>query len=109
MPTNTAPAHDAARARGALRKREILDAAMPLARAHGYTRVRREAVAHAAGCSPGLISHHWGSVKQLKRSIMRHAVATGDAAVVAQGLALLDPEALKAPPEVRLKAAATLL
>ncbi len=88
---------------------EVLDAALRVAEHIGYNRMTREDIALAARCSPALVSEVLGTMVQCRRSVVRAAVARGVLAVVAQGLALRDPHALKAPESVRLAAARTLV
>lgn len=83
------------------RKKQILDGALNAAAAHGYTNMSRAQVADASGCSAALVSHYFGTMTQLRRAVMRHAVSCERLSVIAQGLALKDPQALKAPEELR--------
>jgi len=91
------------------RKAEILAAAMGLARERGFNRVLLTDVAKAAGCTHGLVLHYFHAVGQLHRAIMSEALHTGDAAILAQGLAVGNPKALKAPDALKLRAAQHLL
>lgn len=96
------------RLKPSLRKSQILDHALACARKHGYSNVTRKMIADEADISEALVSVYWGTMTQIRRSIMRQAVAVGDAAIVAQGLALRDSYALKAPDTLKAKAAASL-
>ena len=87
-----------------LRKDQIMDAAIQLAEIHGYENVKRTDVAQAANVSNGLITRYCGTMNQLRIAIMQHAVTTGNLAVLIQGIARGDHQALNAPDE--LKAAA---
>ena len=91
-----------------VRKSTIVDAALTLAERDGFTGFTRDAVATAAGCSMGLVNHHFGTMNQLRRDVMRAAIRQGVIAVVAQGLAARDPQALKAPQELKDRAARSL-
>lgn len=91
------------------RKRQLLGIAVEIARSKGYTKVTREAIADKGKVSPALISHYFGTTVQLKRDIMRAAVQQGIVEVVAQGLADRNPYALKAPDDLKQKAAKHLL
>lgn len=93
-----------ARARAA----QILAAAVEAARDHGYTRLTREQVAARIGVSPSLVPHYMGTAANMRRKIMREAVRLECLPVIAQGLAVRDPHALAAPPELRQRAAAHL-
>lgn len=86
----------------------ILAAALRLAVVTGYTKVTRDDIALAAGCSPALVSEIFGTMPATRRSLMRAAVAGRVLPVIAQGLALRDPHALRAPAELRALAAASI-
>lgn len=88
---------------------EILAAALRLACDVGYTHVTRDDIALAAGCSPALVSEIFGTMVSLRRAMIRAAIANEVLAVVAQGLALRDPHALRAPQELREMAARDML
>lgn len=88
---------------------EIMAAALRIACDIGYNRITREDIALAAGCSPALVSELFGTMCALRRSIARSAVANHVLPVIAQGLALRDPHALRAPAELRAVAAGSLI
>ena len=91
------------------RKAEILAAALAAARTDGYRSVSREAIAARAGCSPGLVSAYYGTMKRLRRAILSAAVARRDLVVLAQGLAAGDSKARSAPEELKQAALRGLL
>lgn len=88
------------------RTRELLAVALNLAAAHGYRSLTRESIATAAGVSPALVSARLGTMDQLRRSVMRAAVAQRVVSVVAQGLAVRDRQAMRADESLRALAAA---
>ena len=90
------------------RKAQILSAALDLCKTASYARVTREQIAEKAGCPPTLITYHFGTMPSLRRDIMREAVRVGCLPVIAQGLALRDSHALKAPEELRRRAVEAL-
>lgn len=92
----------------AVRKDQILAAAVELAKLRGYGSVTRDGIAAHAGCSTGLVTKYFSTMTQLKRSIMRVAVKNHILSIIAQGLAAQDPHARKAPEDVKQKALATL-
>jgi len=92
-----------------VRKKLILLAAVVIAERDGYTRMRRADIAHEAGVATGLVSRYFGTMTQLKRTVMRHAVTEGTLPVIAQGIANRDPHALKAPEEMRKAAVQSML
>ena len=87
----------------------ILTAALHLARAEGYNRVSRAAIAEAVGCSPANIALVLGTMPKVRRAIMSAAIAERDLTVLAQGLVAKEAKALAAPLELRQKAIASLL
>ena len=90
------------------RRQAILTAALQVAADTGYLRTTRDAIAVAAGCSPALVSHYFGTLAALHRAIMGEALRTRNLRVIAQGLAHNDRRALNAPLELREAAAASL-
>ncbi len=90
------------------RTAQILAAALKLAMRAGYTRITREAIAAAAGVSPGLVTHHMGTMEQLRRDVMREAIRAKCLPVIAQGVVARDRHALKAPRELQQKAFSAL-
>ena len=79
-----------------LRKENILAVALPLAAKRGYTNITRDEIAAAVGVTGSAIQYHFGTVGKLRTEIMRYAVKQRHARVVAQGLAVRDPRAMKA-------------
>lgn len=77
----------------------ILAAAAKIAITRGYQRVTRKEVADAIGMSPATINQRWGTMAQFRRDVMRYAIRASPPvlAVIAQGLAMRDPYARKAP------------
>lgn len=86
----------------------ILSAAARLATAVGYRHLTRRDVAANAGVWPATISQRWGTMPEFRAAVLRHAVARGMLAVIAQGLAARDPIARRARPAVREAAKALL-
>lgn len=91
-----------------VRKEQILEAAVQRALVLGITGLRRDDVAIAACVADALVSKYFNTMTQLRRAVMRHAVHNKILPIVAQGIALRDPEALKASPELQAQALATL-
>lgn len=91
------------------RKAQILKAALTLCSVKtSVPRVTREEIAEVVGIPPTLITYHFGTMPALRRDIMREAVRTECLPVVAQGIALRDPHALKAPEKLRQRALQSL-
>lgn len=91
------------------RDNRILNAAIALAEADGYQWITREAVAAAAEVSPGTVNNVFGTMRELKRAVLREAVERRILSIVAQGLADRHPIVMRAPEKLRREAAATLL
>lgn len=87
---------------------QILHAALTLAPSVGYNRLTRAEIAEAAKVPPTLIPYHCGTMTELRRKIMREAIRVECLPVIAQGLAVRDPHALKAPAELRRAAVDSL-
>ena len=91
------------------RKYEILTAALAVAaRPGGWSKLTRDAVAREAQCADGLVSKYFGTMRAMRRTIMRSAVLTENLPIVAQGLAHGDAHAQKADPELKARALNTL-
>lgn len=91
------------------RSKEILSAAVRMARIHGYNHVDRPQIADAAGCSPNLISHYYGTIAKLRRAIVGEAIRTGDLVIIAQGLVAKDPRVNNLSTELKERAMAHVL
>jgi len=90
------------------RRALILDHALALSERGDYRRVTRKDVATRAGIAESLVSYYLGTVTEMRRAIMRAAVARECVAVVAQGLAAKDRFAQRAPAGLRAAAVASL-
>lgn len=87
----------------------ILDAAVEVSKNHGYAHITREQVAQQAGISPALVSSYLGTVPKFRRDVMRRAVAVEALEVIAQGLVIKDPHAMKADEELKQRAIALVM
>jgi AcrR family transcriptional regulator len=90
------------------RKASILNAAIRMALLHGYQKTTRLDIAIAADCSEALVSAYFGTMTQMRRAVVRHAIKIRKIPIIAQALAAEDPQAMKAPMELRIEAAARL-
>lgn len=93
---------------GSARRAILLIAACNLAVKRGYMQVTREAIAAECEVSPALVSYMLGSAHQMRREILRAAVAKEIIPIIAQGLAMRNPVALRAPAHL-VRAAAELI
>ena len=92
-----------------IRRDQLLSVALTLAAESHYQRITRDDIAARAGVAPTLISRYFGTMPQLRRDIMRAAVRARNLAIIAQGLAVRDPHAQKAPGDLQREAVATLV
>lgn len=88
-----------------VRTAELLQAALRVAADRGWRTMTRDCIAAAAGVSPGLVSARLGTMDALRRSVMRAAVKQRVVRVVAEGLAVGDAQARKAPEDLKREAA----
>jgi len=87
-----------------LRKDQILNIAIEMAKTGGYHKISRDSIAQKAGVSQGSVSKSFNTMKQLRRAIMRAAIHQEIPEIVAQGIANQDDQAKKAPPELKKQA-----
>lgn len=87
---------------------QILRAALEIAPTTGYSRMTRDEIAKRANIPPTLITYHMGTMIELRRQVMREAIRVECLPVIAQGLAVRDRHALKAPDELRHRALQSL-
>ena len=87
-----------------LRKDQILNVAIDMAKEFGYHKITRDGICKNAGVSAGLISKYFNTMPQLRRAIMRAAVHKEIPEIIAQGIANSDDQAKKASPELKREA-----
>lgn len=91
------------------RKAAILAAAVEEAKEQGYQWITRDAVARRAGVGAGSVNVAFGRMVELKRAVLREAVARRIVEIVAQGLADGHPIAKDAPSDLKSEAVALLV
>lgn len=91
-----------------VRKTQILDAAIAEAKVEGYQWITRDAIAQRAGVSTGLITRHYTTMVQLKRAVLRAAVAGEILPIIAQGLADKSPHVQAIPDDLKARALDTI-
>lgn len=94
------------RANPALRKDYILAVAVDMAKAVGYHKLTRDAVAEKAGVSMGLVTRYFGTMNQLKGAVVKRAVKTEVLEIVAQCILNKDPRGAKISEELKSRALA---
>lgn len=88
------------------RTKELTASALQLAERVGWSNLTRDAIATEAGVSGALVTFRLGTMTEAKRKVMRAAVAARSLRVVAEGLAVGDRHARKAPDDLKAEAAA---
>jgi len=88
----------------AVRRREILDAAVDVAGDLGYLKLTHSLVAGRVEVSPSLIRKYYPDKSQLRDAVMVEAVRLEIPEIVLQGLAAKDPIAHGAPASLRAAA-----
>jgi AcrR family transcriptional regulator len=91
-----------------VRKEEILAVALKQAQLHGIKSLRRDQI--AAGCSvaESLLTHHFGTMPQLTRALVRYAIKHNNAIVVAQAVDMKHPAADDLPDQLASQVAIIL-
>ncbi len=90
------------------REAQILAAAVKVAARSGFNKFTLREVAEEAQVTVKLPGHYFGTMTNLRRKVMREAVRGRVLPVIAQGIALRDRHALKAPAELRQAALESL-
>ncbi len=84
------------------RKKSILNAAIVVtSQPGGWSKMTRILVAKEADCAESLISLHFGTMADFRRTVMRAAIKLNNLSVIGQGVACGDKTALKLPSDVR--------
>jgi AcrR family transcriptional regulator len=91
-----------------VRKQLILDVAVERAAKLGFDKLRRDDVAEHAEIANGLVTLYFNTMTQLRRAVMRAAVQRKILPIIAHGLVIKHPEALKADEETKQQALASL-
>lgn len=90
------------------RTAQLIEVALRLASKSGLANLRRDQIATAAGVSQGLVTERLGTMIEMRRTIMRQAVVREVLPIIAEGIVAKDRNALKAPPELKARALASL-
>ena len=90
------------------RQKQILDAAIVVAERIGFANVRQVDIATEAQCGFGTVSRYFNTMKQMRRAIIREAIQRKSLIIIAAGLGINDPDAQKAPDDLKRKAVSLL-
>lgn len=91
-----------------IRKDHILEEALKLSESEGFAKLSRDKVAELCGIKGSLIHYHFVSMENFKRDIMLLAIKLENLSVIAEGLAIRDVYAKKAPQELKERALAAI-
>ena len=94
---------------GKIKKHDVLLAAVELAAISGYLRVTRDAIADRAGVSMGSVTNYLGTIKQIRRAIVRHAIRTEHLVIIAHAIVNKDPLTNKVNKTLRARAMESVL
>ena len=92
-----------------LRKEQIIQAALEVATEVGYSNLTRKILADRIEVSPATIQRYYPTIPQLKRAVMRAAIKHERLPVIAQGLVVKDPHAMKASGVLKAQASAWMV
>jgi len=88
---------------------ELMQHCLAVAADVGYNRMTRSQIANHAGCSDAKISQMFGTMPNLRRDVVRAAIAQGRLRVIAQALVARDPHVRKASDVLKQSAMEALL
>lgn len=77
-----------------------LQIAVGLAEKHGYRHITRDMIADKAGVATGTVSLHLGTMDQMRKKLVRHAVRTGNKKIISQAIVARDPYVLRKIPKI---------
>lgn len=89
------------------RKAQLLDVAIQVAEKVGYNKLNRLMIVRAMDdeVTDGLVNRYFGQRHSLRQAVLYAGIERGNLTILAQGLALGDSYARKAPAELRKAAA----
>ena len=91
------------------RRQNLLQAARQICERDGLQALSVTAVGKKSGISQSAVSQHFTTRQQMTRALMRAAIENEWLIVIAQGVSCRDPDALKAPDELKKAALSHLL
>jgi AcrR family transcriptional regulator len=99
----------AKRTRPAVRREQLIDAAIKISKEIGYNKLTRDKVMKEVGITVSLLSYYFPRMSDLKNAVMDAAVERGIVEVIAQGITLNDPRALTINPQTKLQVIAFMM
>lgn len=88
-------------------RKQILTAAVRIAKRYGLAAVKRDAVAIEAGCGSGTVNFHFLSVRNLQDEVLREACRQRALKVIAEGIVGGYPAVINIPYALRIEAMAS--
>jgi AcrR family transcriptional regulator len=86
-----------------IRKEQVLEISINLAKEIGYTKITRELIAERANISVSLVNYHFKTVEHLKKLVLRFAIKRGIKKIIAQAIINNDPLAKNLSAEYKKK------
>lgn len=86
-----------------IRREQILEAAIKLSIKFGYTKITRDKIAEATKTASSLIAKYYPRMQDVKNAVMEAAIKREVVEIIAQGLTLNDPRALKINKSIKRK------
>ena len=90
-------------------KQHLTDVAVNLAEIHGYRHVTRDEIARVSGASQGTVTNYLGTMRQIRKLIVRQAIKRDIKSIIAQAITYGEPQTQRIPIEERLKALQSVL
>jgi len=75
--------------------KDLLETAILLAEEYGYMKITRDQIALQSGASTGTVSNKLGSMSQMRKKLVSHAVRTKNHRIIAQAIAMQDPYVMR--------------
>lgn len=91
-----------------LRRKQVLELALDLAKTKGYRNITRGDIAIRANISPALVTYYFTSIEALRVAILKLAIKQSVLEIIAQGLVNEDPLVIQAPKDLKYRAVAYL-
>lgn len=92
-----------------IKKNNIREAAVMLSQKQDYKEISRAVIASFAGVSESLVSHHFGSMDNVRSMIMKEAIKRRILSIIVQGILDNHEVAKAAPDELKRSALAGLM
>jgi AcrR family transcriptional regulator len=92
-----------------IRRESILDAALELASSDHYRSITRDQIATRAGTATGNVNRLFGTIAELRRELVKHAIQHDNLKIIAQAITVNDPIVGTLDADIRRQAMDTFL